>query len=121
MIDFLIVLLTILGFILLLLSKEVQDVEEPYWSAGLAFVAMFIFFVLAFGVINIEIPYEMYNATSGNIETGSHVFGGDWELSRFYLGMAIFSVFVMLVYIFMPYRRLAERSESIRVKRKFKY
>jgi len=97
-----------------------QDVEEPYWSPVLAFVAMMIFFILAFGVMNIDRPYELYNVTSGQIETGTHVYTGSWELIWFYVGLAFVALVVMLAQIFGAFKRLSEQAGTVRVKRKFR-
>lgn len=120
MLEALVIVLTVIAVLLLFFSKEMQDVEEPYWSPVLAFVAMMIFFILAFGVMNIDIPYEQYNVTSGQIETGVHVYTGSWELIWFYVGLAFVALVVMLAQIFGAFRRLAERAGTVRVKRKFR-
>lgn len=114
MLDVLLVIFTVLAFLLLFLSKVMQDVEEPFWSPVLAFIGMFLFFLLAFGVENIEIPWQMYNVSSGQIETGVHVYTNDWELIRFYLGMAVVSLFVMLLEIFQGFKRIAEKSGKVK-------
>lgn len=121
MLDVLLVVFTLLAFILLFMSKVMQDLEEPYWSPVLAFISMFLFFLLAFGVENIEIPWQMYNVSSSQIETGVHVYTNDWELIRFYLGMAVVSLFVMIVEIFQSFKRLAEQAEKVRYRGKDKF
>lgn len=121
MYDQIVILLTIIAILFLILSKIMQGHEEPFWSPVLAFIAMFLFFILAFGIMNIEKPYVMYNATSGNIETGVNVFYGDWELIYMYTGLGVVSFIIMLIYIFQSYKQISEESGRVRLRKYYRH
>jgi len=119
MYDQLLIVLTILAVLFLILSKIMQGHEEPFWSPVLAFMAMFLFFILAFGVMNIEKPYSMFNATSGNIETGTNIFYGDWELIYMYAGLGFASAIIMVFYIMIAFKHLAEQSGRVKLRKHY--
>ena len=106
------VILFILGIIMLVLSKESEDEEEPYWGIGLALIATIIFFSLSFGVMNINQPYEIYNATSGNIETGFHIYTGDWHFIWLFLGLGMFSFIIMWLQLFRGFGWIGKKAEK---------
>ena len=69
-----------------------------------------IWFVIAiFMTTGVEVPYELFNATSGNIETGTHIVAGLEQLSYLFMGlgaiMFIISVTFMLEFL-TDYRKI---------------
>ena len=50
-------------------------------------MSILLWFLLAASIQEIEIPYQMYNGTSGNIETGYHVFSSPISPFMVYLFM----------------------------------
>lgn len=68
MIDIILVITVILGIILTLLALVERDVYILWLLAAI------VWLVAALGCLEIEIPYQMFNASSGVIETGVHTF-----------------------------------------------
>jgi hypothetical protein len=84
MIDIVVVLIIILGVILTLLAIE-KD-EYVLWL-----LATIVWMVAALGCLEIEIPYQMFNASSGVIETGVHTFSVHGVVYLF-VGMGILTL-----------------------------
>jgi len=85
------ILLFFLGIILLVMSVEME--KHPYWNLVSGFMSSITFLILSLSQMEIEIPYQMYNVTSGNIETGMQVFSS--QISP-YLTYFFFGLFVVL-------------------------
>ena len=66
MLDIIFVILFIFNIILMLYATQERSIAYTL-SAGIIWLILALFIVQG-----IEIPYEMYNATSGHIETGVH-------------------------------------------------
>lgn len=107
MLETLFILFTIISFILLFIGIEYEG-EHEYWNYVFVLMSSFIMFMLAWQTFNINIPYQSFNATSGNIETGFQTYVFDYQLMYFYYGMAIiiFLYFVVLI-LFMLTKSLA--------------
>ena len=83
-------------FILLLYGDEIQI----QWVLGLIIFDIALWWALASGNLEIEIPYEIYNGTSGNIETHYHIFSSKTSPALVY----IFSAPAIFMFIYMNYR-----------------
>jgi len=70
MLDWLFIMLLVIGILLLLLI--VFEDFGIYWDTIFIMLVIIIMWTLAASVMDIETPYTIYNATSGNIETGYH-------------------------------------------------
>lgn len=92
-------LLLVTAIVFLLLGLTLEGIHD-YWFIASLGISMIIFLALSAAVMNIEIPYQMYNATSGTIETGYQVHGYDYSLSYLFLGIAVFESIYILVYLF---------------------
>lgn len=73
------------------MSVELE--KHPYWNLVAGFMSSVIWLILSLSQMEIEIPYQMFNVTSGNIETGMHTFSS--PISP-YLVYFFFGVFVVL-------------------------
>ena len=80
-------------FAIILMVFTVENENHPFWSLVSGFLASIIFLILSLSQMQIEIPYEMFNVTSGYIETGVHVYTS--PISP-YLTYFFFGLFVIL-------------------------
>ena len=103
MLDWLFIMLLVIGILFILLSIEFD--LGLFWNVIIILTSIIIFFVLAASVKEIEIPYQMYNATSGNIETGHHTYSSSISPYLSYLFMMFGSImmiyFVATIYIYI--------------------
>jgi len=86
------ILLLIIAIILIIIVAEIEYEGFPYyWGLMLTLLDTIIWFILAASVFEIESPWEMYNVSSGNIETGIHIVSSKVSpaMSYFCLMMAI--------------------------------
>jgi len=86
-------LLIIIAFLFMYLAIELQN--NTFWCSTIILADTFIWFLLAASVLEIEIPYEMYNATSGQIETGTHIWSSKIAPALVYFFM-MFAVIMMI-------------------------
>jgi len=93
MIDWMFLVLIIVAILFLLLSIEYQD--NKFWCVTFILLDTVIWFLLAAAVMNIEVPYEMYNATSGRIETGYHTLM-TFDNTVMVLFFAMFGIIMMI-------------------------
>ena len=90
MLDIIFIIIFLFNIILMIYSIQERRI-------ALVFTTAVIWLTLALFIIQgIEIPYEMYNATSGNIETGTHNIQTNLTpLAYLFIGFAVvmFSLF----------------------------
>lgn len=67
-----------------------------YWNTTLCLTAVFLWLLLASSVLTIEIPYTMYNSSSGNIENGIQLYYMYQGPSMVYL----FSLFAIILFVY---------------------
>lgn len=59
--------------LIIIIAYMEYDEDFPiYWPLMFTLLDTIIWFILAGAVFELEIPWEMFNVTSGNIETGIH-------------------------------------------------
>jgi len=94
MLDWLFIMFFVIAvlFILLVLTTDFGI----FWDVVFILGSIIIFFTLSASVMYIESPYSIYNATSGNIETGYHTLQSD--VSPYISYMFIFFGAVMIIY-----------------------
>jgi hypothetical protein len=97
MLDWLFIILLVIAILLVLLV--VFEDFGIYWDMIFILVSIIIFFTLSASIMDIETPYSLYNATSGNIETGYHTVQSDISPYLSYLFM--FFGAVMVIYLVM--------------------
>jgi formate hydrogenlyase subunit 3/multisubunit Na+/H+ antiporter MnhD subunit len=66
MLDIILIILILIAIILMIYSLEERRIALLMLDAGLWLI------IALFMIQGVEIPYEMFNATSGNIQTGIH-------------------------------------------------
>jgi len=85
------ILLFFLGIILLIFSVELES--HPFWNLVSGFMSSAVWLILSLSQLQIEIPYQMFNVTSGNIEVGMQTFSSNVSP---YLVYFFFGLFVVL-------------------------
>ena len=102
MLDWLFIILLVLAILFVLINIEFD--LGIFWNVVLILSSIIIFFTLAASVMYIESPYSIYNATSGDIETGYHITQS--TISPYISYLFIFFGAVMMIYfvgyIFVP-------------------
>ena len=97
MLDIMIVVLNLMAFGFLIIGIE-HEGEQPYWNIIMTFISGILFLVLAGMTSVIETPYEIFNATSGNIETGFHkYYTGDLILFYYFCFIPTSMYFIDLI------------------------
>jgi uncharacterized membrane protein len=92
----------LLIFAVLLILFTVQYEKHIIWSIIGSALACFIWAVLAISIYELERPYEMFNVTSGNIETGIHEItmvgagGISWLFAGIALLMGLYCIFMAM-------------------------
>ena len=99
MLDWMFVCVLILAILLMLMIIMFEDDIQPQWLIGLVILDVMIWWSLASGQFEIEQPYQMYNATSGQIETGYHIFSSKTSPALFYIFLAP----GVIMFIYMNY------------------
>lgn len=94
MLDWLFMMLFVVCIILTLLCIEFD--LGIFWNTGFITMSIILWYLLAASIMQIEIPYQMYNGTSGNIETGYHTFSSPVSPYIVYLFTAFGSI--MMIY-----------------------
>ena len=93
MIEIMIVILIVLALILMILTYTEKDPLFALCSA-------ITWLIASLGSLSWERPYEIFNATSGSIETGTHIFENLYGISYWFMAFAIimFLSFAMLAF-----------------------
>jgi hypothetical protein len=104
MLDVIIIILLLFAIILLIYGLNER-------SSAFIFIDATLWFIIAlFMLQGIEVPYEMYNATSGNIESGVHLIRTNLEpLAYLFMGLGaiMFILFVTFTLeIFTDYKKI---------------
>jgi hypothetical protein len=88
----------IIAFLFLFIGIE-HESDHAYWNIIMMFFSWLLFLMLTAYSTNIQIPYEMYNASSGKIESGFHIYyTGDLLLVYFSFFIATFAYFFDLMF-----------------------
>ena len=88
--DIMFIMLFLFAIILVLFTVANED--HPFWGLVSSFLSSIIFLILSLTQLKIEIPYEIFNATSGYIETGIHFYTSPISPFITYLFFGIFVV-----------------------------
>jgi hypothetical protein len=93
MLDWMFILIFAFAFLFMLFGIFIDD---KFWKNVFILTDIVLWFFLAASVMEIEIPYQFYNATSGNLETGYQIFTGK-------IGATLPYFFVMFASIMIVY------------------
>lgn len=94
MLDWMFIIFFILAVLLMILAIENED--HPYWNIVSSSLSAIFWLILSLSQMEIEIPYQLYNATSGNLETGYHLFTSPMSVYLVYIFIGMF--WVMIIY-----------------------
>ena len=102
MLDIQFVLLLVFAILMLVISIEYEASGHKYWNIVGIFLAAGLFLIVAVGSMEIEIPYQAFNSSSGQVETGYQVYTGMPWLSYLFVGCAVVSIIYMVTLVFEP-------------------
>jgi len=93
-------MLLILAVLFILMSIEYEG--HPFWNLICIVLSIVIFFILSLSVHEITEPYQIYNATSGNIETGYQTIHliENTLLSYIFMGLAVIMMIYFIAMVF---------------------
>jgi hypothetical protein len=97
------------------LFSSIKMHEDFFWGAILAFWSIILWFILATSILEMETPYQIYNATSGNIETGLQVYTfktAPEMIYLFYLFAIVTTIYFTVYYIFIPVYNMFFKDET---------
>jgi len=100
MLDWMFVILFVFGILLILIS--IGNDDNPFWNLTPLVMAIPLFFILGLSNMEIEIPYQMFNSSSGMIETGIDVATSKispW-LSYLFMGIGIVLMIYLIAMVF---------------------
>lgn len=102
MLDWLFIMLLVIAVLLTLIT--IFEDLGIYWNSMFIITSIIIFLTLGASVMDIESPYSIYNATSGNIETNYHTTQSSVApyLSYLFMFFAIAMVIYFVGYILGP-------------------
>lgn len=102
MLDWLFILLLIAAILLILMAIEFRD--ELFWGSTFTLLDIFLWFLLAASVLEIEVPYQAFNTTSGAIETGTHIVTSKVAPEMVYLfdGIGAIMLIYFIGYVMFP-------------------
>ncbi len=109
MLDWMFALLFMLGILFIIISLANQS--NAFWNIVPLVFAIALFFILALSQMEIEIPYTIFNASSGNIETGYQTFTSPISpfLSYIFVAIAILLMIYLVAMIYDKYMDLKGR------------
>jgi len=104
-------MLDIIAIILILLAIILMIYGISERSILFTFITAVLWLIIAlFMLQGIEVPYQMYNATSGNIETGVHTIQTNLDpLSYLFMGFGAIMFIVTVTFMlesFSDYRKI---------------
>lgn len=88
----------LLVFAILFIVFAIEFEHNSFWNLISIVLSAVLWFILALSVMQIERPYEIYNASSGVVETGYHTFTSPVSpfISYIFMGMGV----IMMIYLF---------------------
>ena len=99
MLDWMFAIIIVLAVMLFLIVFLYEKNMSPQWLMGFIILDIVIWWSLAFANFQIEQPYEIYNVSSAQIETGFHYIYSTSSPAVFY----IFLAFGIIMFVYMSY------------------
>jgi hypothetical protein len=98
-----VIVFTLLDFLFMFLSIEYYMKKQWFWAWVFTLVGMTTWFFLAASTLEIEQPFQIYNASSGMIETGIHTITSKTSPEQLYfymmLGVVMFLFFTLQTFV----------------------
>lgn len=114
MIDWLVIMFILMAVLFLFAGIEKTREKDLFWGFVFILVSTVMWFILAASILETETTYEMFNATSGNIETGIHRYTSKTapEMVYFFQMMAIVSMIFSIVIAFLAAANLFKERKN---------
>ena len=103
MIDWMFAIFIMITFLFMYLAVEHHD--DTFWGAMFTIIDIILWFFLSATVLEMETTYQIYNATTGNIETGIQIATSKIApelVYMFYMFAAIMMVYFVGYFMFAP-------------------
>jgi len=105
-----------MAILFLLIAVEKMREKDWFWSFVFTLLDTVIWFILAASILEVETPYEMFNATSGQVETGIHTVNSKVapEMVYFFQMMGLVMLVVNVSILFMGISDFLKKKGIIR-------
>jgi len=111
MLDWLFIMLLVIAVLLIIMSIEYEG--NPFWNLITCILSTVLWFILALGVLRLDTPYQIFNSTSGNLETGMHSYTVPGDIYIAYIFIAL-GVLTMIYFIAMAFDKYNELKDNYR-------
>ena len=105
MLDWLFIMLLIMAILLIIMAIEYEG--NPFWNIMSCVLSSFIWFILALGVLRLDTPYQLFNSSSGMVETGMHSYTVPGDIYIAYIFIA-FGVLMMIYFVAMVFDKYTD-------------
>jgi len=106
MMESLFIILFVLAVLFMLIAIELD--WGIFWNTAFILTDIVLWFLLAASIMQIERPYEIYNATSGIVETGYHNFASPISPYLTYL-FALFGIIMMIYFVMFIFYEISKK------------
>ena len=109
MLETIFILLLIFAILLIIFAIEYE--RNSFWNLVSIVLAIPLWFILGLANMEIERPYELYNISSGNIETGIHTVTSPISpyLTYFFMGVGLLLFIYLFAMVYDKYINYKER------------
>jgi len=109
MLETIFILLLIFAILLIIFAIEYEG--NSFWNLVSIVLAIPLWFILGLANMEIERPYELYNISSGNIETGIHTVTSPISpyLTYFFMGVGLLLFIYLFAMVYDKYINYKER------------
>jgi len=103
------ILLFILGVLFIIFSIEYE--RNPFWNLISITLSIPIWFILGLSQMQLEQPYQIFNSTSGNIETGIHTITSPISpyLTYLFVGIGMLMIIYLIAMVYDKYQVYGRR------------
>jgi len=103
MFDWFQVIIIFIALIFMLLGIEKFKEKDQLWAFTFTLLSTVTWYILAASTMETEVPYQIYNATSGNIETGVHIASSKVspQMVYFFIMMAVLNLIFTVLQVFV--------------------
>jgi len=112
MIDWMFIMFVLMAIMFMMLAIQYHD-KSIFWCTTFTLIDTVIWFLLAASVLEIEMPYALYNVSSNNVETGIQIYTSKVapEMVYFFMLMGTIMMIYGVGYILGPtiYKTLFKR------------
>ena len=115
MLDWLAIIFIIMALLFMLLGIDKFRDKDYLWSFIFTLISIVMWYILAASILETETPYQLYNATSGNIETGISIYTSKVapEMVYFFYMMASINIIFMVLQVFVAVGSIFKRKREL--------